>query len=117
MITVISQGTACDPRKPPGVGPGEAQRGPLRLKVAAKVLFSEMVQTPPDQFISPRPLLRQQILRPDALPRLLVDHGKPHSMAGFSIHKPERRPCVSANRPFISDLSQCLYHKNDVPAF
>jgi len=82
MITVISQGTACDPRKPPGVGPGEAQRAP-QAQSCRKVLFSEMRQAPPDQFISPRPSCGSRSLRPDALPRLLVDHGKLHSMAGF----------------------------------
>ena len=75
-----------------------------------------MDQTPADQFISSRARLRQQILRPDAAPGLLVDHGKLHRASGYSIDEFKRRPCVSGNRPFISDLHQCLQQKNGVPA-
>src|SRR6266849_10966026 len=79
-------------------------------------LFPEIRQTPADQLIGSRTFLRQQILRSDALPGLLVDHCKFHRVSGSSIDKFERRPGVSRNRPLVSHLRERLNHENDVPA-
>jgi hypothetical protein len=74
-----------------------------------------MRQTPAHQFISTRAFLRKNILCPDVLPRHLVDHCKLDGVSGFSIHKSERWPGVSGNRPFTSHLSERLHHKSSVP--
>jgi hypothetical protein len=76
-----------------------------------EALFPKMRQTPADQFIGSRTRLRQQILLSNALPGLVVDHGKLHRMSGFSIHKFERWPRVSGNRPLVAHLQQRLATK------
>src|ERR1700676_412140 len=91
-------------------------RPPAKSQVLPEVLGPEMRQTPPDQFVSSRTLPRQQIFRPEALPGLLVDHGKLHRAAGFSVDKFKRWPCVSGDRTFIPHLQQRLHHKHGVPA-
>src|ERR1700676_4402736 len=80
-----------------------------------KTLLPEMRQAPAHQIIRARPFLRQQILRPDALSRLTVDHGKLDEVSGLAVDEPQRRPGISGNRPFIADPPEGLDTENDVP--
>src|SRR5260370_15893826 len=63
------------------------QEKPRLASTASQVpgmLFPEMRQTPVDQFVSSRTCLRLQILGPDTLPGLVVDHCKLHRVPGFT---------------------------------
>jgi hypothetical protein len=71
-----------------------ATRVPRGAKPGWQPLFSEMRQTPADQIVGARPFLRQQVMGPDTLPGLAVDHRKLHRMSSFAVHEFERRPGV-----------------------